>query len=159
MTYRKRSCRTLLCFVLHRGYSTFAVHREKSLFFPSFFKVSVGKFGEHSKGYFTPLSCSPNFPHAQYIDIRTLTHELIVNHIFFLISDTNADCIKVRSAFLFEFLQLCIWWPISHIIVYGQVFYRGPRVSKQKRNLTAQTKTLTVRTKPLRHKHKLSRRK
>ena len=28
----------------------------------------------------TPLSrlCSPNFPHAQYLDIRTLTHELIV---------------------------------------------------------------------------------
>ena len=27
----------------------------------------------------TPLSCSPNFPRAQYLDIRTLTHELIVN--------------------------------------------------------------------------------
>ena len=26
----------------------------------------------------TPLSCSPNFPRAQYLDIRTLTHELIV---------------------------------------------------------------------------------
>ena len=26
----------------------------------------------------TPLSCSPNFPHAQYFDIRTLAHELIV---------------------------------------------------------------------------------
>ena len=25
----------------------------------------------------TPLSCSPNFPRAQYLDIRTLTHELI----------------------------------------------------------------------------------
>ena len=23
-------------------------------------------------------SCSPNFPRAQYLDIRTLTHELIV---------------------------------------------------------------------------------
>ena len=23
----------------------------------------------------TPLSCSPNFPRAQYLDIRTLTHE------------------------------------------------------------------------------------
>ena len=36
----------------------------------------------------TPLSCSPNFPRAQYLDIRTLTHELIVNlhvqHQFFL---------------------------------------------------------------------------
>ena len=28
----------------------------------------------------TPLSCSPNFPRAQYLDIRTLTHELIVNY-------------------------------------------------------------------------------
>ena len=27
----------------------------------------------------TPLSCSPNFPCAQYLNIRTLTHELIVN--------------------------------------------------------------------------------
>ena len=26
----------------------------------------------------TPLSCSPNFPRAQYLDKRTLTHELIV---------------------------------------------------------------------------------
>ena len=26
-----------------------------------------------------PLSRSPNFPRAQYLDIRTLTHELIVN--------------------------------------------------------------------------------
>ena len=28
----------------------------------------------------TPLSCSPNFPRAQYLDIRTLMHELIVNY-------------------------------------------------------------------------------
>ena len=27
----------------------------------------------------TPLSCSPNFPRAQYLDLRTLMHELIVN--------------------------------------------------------------------------------
>ena len=27
----------------------------------------------------TPLSCSPNFPRAQYLDTRTLTHKLIVN--------------------------------------------------------------------------------
>ena len=26
----------------------------------------------------TPFSCSPNFPRAQYLDTRTLTHELIV---------------------------------------------------------------------------------
>ena len=28
----------------------------------------------------TPLSCSPNSPRAQYLDIRTLTHELIVKY-------------------------------------------------------------------------------
>ena len=27
----------------------------------------------------TPLSCSPNFPRAQYLDIGTLTHELLSN--------------------------------------------------------------------------------
>ena len=27
----------------------------------------------------TPLSCSANFPRAQYLDIRTLTHGLIIN--------------------------------------------------------------------------------
>ena len=26
----------------------------------------------------TPFTCSPNFPRAQYLDIRTLKHELIV---------------------------------------------------------------------------------
>ena len=28
----------------------------------------------------TPVSRSPNFPRAQYLDMRTLTHELIVNY-------------------------------------------------------------------------------
>ena len=28
----------------------------------------------------TPLLCSPNFPRAQYLDILTLTHELVVKH-------------------------------------------------------------------------------
>ena len=35
--------------------------------------------GSWSRITLTPLSCFPNFPRAQYIDIRTLTHELIVN--------------------------------------------------------------------------------
>ena len=26
----------------------------------------------------TPLSCTPNFPHAQYLDICMLMHELII---------------------------------------------------------------------------------
>ena len=28
----------------------------------------------------TPLSYSPNFPRAQYLDIRMMTHELIVKY-------------------------------------------------------------------------------
>ena len=32
----------------------------------------------------TPLSCSPNFPRAQYLDMRTLTHELIVKFRLYL---------------------------------------------------------------------------
>ena len=65
---------------------------------------------------------------------------------FFLISDNTSEdsCFQVRNVFLFEFLQLCIWWPISHIIVYGLVFYSGPWVSKQKPNLTAPTQTFTT---------------
>ena len=31
-----------------------------------------------SRATLTPLLCSPNFPQAQYLDIRTLTYELIV---------------------------------------------------------------------------------
>ena len=34
-----------------------------------------------------PLSCSPNFPRAQYLDIRTLMHELIVKQTY--INPTN----------------------------------------------------------------------
>ena len=30
---------------------------------------------------FTPLSCSPNFQRVPYRDIRTLTHERIVNYV------------------------------------------------------------------------------
>ena len=32
------------------------------------------------KSTLTALSCPPNFPRAQYLDIRTLTLELIVNY-------------------------------------------------------------------------------
>ena len=32
---------------------------------------------EAPRATLTPLSCSPNFPRAQYLDIRTLIHELI----------------------------------------------------------------------------------
>ena len=28
----------------------------------------------------TPLLCSPNFPRAQYLNVHTLTHELIVKY-------------------------------------------------------------------------------
>ena len=35
-----------------------------------------------ARGALTPLLCCPNFPRAQYLDIRTLTHELIVEQLF-----------------------------------------------------------------------------
>ena len=37
----------------------------------------------------TPLSCSPNFPRAQYLDILTLTRELIVD-------DNGTSCRPIR---------------------------------------------------------------
>ena len=49
---------------------------------------ALGKFGRHSGGRsctrmlfeeLLPLSCSPNFPRAQCLDIPTQTHELIDN--------------------------------------------------------------------------------
>ena len=43
--------------------------------------ASVKRLELHSaapRATLTPLWCSPNFPRAQYLDIRTLTHELIV---------------------------------------------------------------------------------
>ena len=42
----------------------------------------------------TPLSCSPNFPRAQYLDIRTLMHELIVKYIRF-----SANCSFFEQSF------------------------------------------------------------
>ena len=47
--------------------------------------------------YATPLSCSPNFPRAQYLDIRTLTHELIVNFSYFY-SECLVCLVNFRSA-------------------------------------------------------------
>ena len=38
---------------------------------------AFGKFGEHSMH----LLCSPNFPHASYLDKHMLTYKPIVNHI------------------------------------------------------------------------------
>ena len=43
----------------------------------------------------TPLSCSPNFPRAQYLDIRTLTHELIVNERHIVASCEGAPVIII----------------------------------------------------------------
>ena len=45
----------------------------------------------------TPLSCSPNFPRAQYLDIRTLTHELIANFSYFY-SECLVCLVNFRSA-------------------------------------------------------------
>jgi len=35
-----------------------------------------------SRATLMPLSCSPNFPRAQYLNTRMLTHELILKYIF-----------------------------------------------------------------------------
>ena len=60
--------------------------------FTIFFNVILSDLSKHSLSFkrlallsatpratLAPLSCSPNFPRAQYLDIRTLTHELILN--------------------------------------------------------------------------------
>ena len=39
----------------------------------------LGSLESTQEARVTPLSSSPNFPRAQYLDIRTLTHELNVN--------------------------------------------------------------------------------
>ena len=51
----------------------------------------------------TPLSCSPNFPRAQYLDIRTLKHELIVN----LYIQSKDEESLVKEAFLMSFDLHC----------------------------------------------------
>ena len=43
----------------------------------------------------TPLSCSPNFPRAQHLDIRTLTHELIVKYP----TDARAHCLTLTQLY------------------------------------------------------------
>ena len=57
---------------------------------------ALGKFGEHSKlelllatsrATLTHLLCSPNFPHASYLDECTLTYEPIVNYIICRVID------------------------------------------------------------------------
>ena len=42
-----------------------------------------------------PLSCSLNIPSAQYLDIRTFTHELIVKYLN-NISEEFWDCQRVH---------------------------------------------------------------
>ena len=71
----------------------------------------------------TPLSCSPNFPCAQYLDIRMLTHELIVKWIMSLFgacwrssvssgNSATAVCLQCRHSnhecycFIFTFSEL-----------------------------------------------------
>ena len=48
----------------------------------------------------TPLSCSPNFPRAHYLDIRTLTHELIIvkySTRSFFYRDHDAPCLPLKN--------------------------------------------------------------
>ena len=44
---------------------------------------------QEARATLTPLSCSPNFPRAQYLDIRTLAHELIVKHTIAFMENKN----------------------------------------------------------------------
>ena len=55
-------------------------------------------FSAAPRATLTPLSCSLNFPRAQYLDIRTLTHELIV-------TDLSFDNIDVAQS-LFLFIEI-----------------------------------------------------
>ena len=41
----------------------------------------LGSLKSTQEARVTPLSCSLNFPGAQYLDIRTLAHEIIVKYI------------------------------------------------------------------------------
>ena len=52
-------------------------------------------FSAAPRATLTPLSCSLNFPRAQYLDIRTLTHELIV-------TDLSFDNIDVAQSLFIE---------------------------------------------------------
>ena len=41
--------------------------------------IIISRVGRDYRATLTPLSCSPNFLRASYFDMRTLTHELVVN--------------------------------------------------------------------------------
>ena len=41
--------------------------------------IIISRVDRDYRATLTPLSCSPNFLRASYLDIRTLTHELVVN--------------------------------------------------------------------------------
>ena len=76
----------------------FWVLRELNFLLRYFFVLKIGKQKDCNFFYggrlelrsaaprvtLTPLSCSPNFPRAEYLDIRTLTHELIVKFRLYL---------------------------------------------------------------------------
>ena len=61
-----------------------------------------------SRATLTPLSCSPNFPSAQYLDIRMLTHELIVN--YNLLTRNIPSYTKVNGLKIAEELLHSIFW-------------------------------------------------
>ena len=99
--HRMRSCRTLLCFALHRGYCTFEVHREKSFLVPAFFKVSVDHlFDNLESGNFGSKNHTIPKEEGLVVSFSPLNSNC---YNFFLISDNNAsdDCLKVRNVFLF----------------------------------------------------------
>ena len=62
-------------------YENFVLYHNKKSFFAQILDATL-----------TPLSCSPSFPRAQYLDIRTLMHELVVNYKIILL---NVICSSV----------------------------------------------------------------
>ena len=66
----------------------------------------------------TPLSCSPNFPRAQYLDIRTLMNELIVNFTPFLRRIYVISCAYFLRVF-------CCSHPYCNVVVCLLQFTRG----------------------------------
>ena len=70
-------------------------------------------FSAAPRATLAPLSCSANFPRAQYLDIRTLTHELIV-------TDSSFDDIDVAQSLFIEISR-----PHRKNII-GGISYRPP---------------------------------
>ena len=79
----------------------------------------------------TPLSCSPNFPRAQYLDIRTLMHELIVNLLPYL-----HTCVSMIANVAFTMFAAGLLWRniCLHHICAVQIWCKSVFSSSDMRN-------------------------